>query len=81
MIHIRLCGPVTDKNFFTRSICGNKTTFFDLMLWFFKYAKYSLKRRHCPVIFLKIFKMTLANYFVKSARFRSYSGPHFSRMY
>ena len=28
MIHIRLIGLVSDKKLFTRSISGNKTTFF-----------------------------------------------------
>ena len=30
-MHIRLCGWVSDKNIFTRPICGNKTTFFGPM--------------------------------------------------
>ena len=29
--HIRLCGRVSDKYFFTRSFFGNKTTFFGLV--------------------------------------------------
>ena len=28
LIHIQLCRPVTDKKIFTRTIFGNKTTFF-----------------------------------------------------
>ena len=28
LIHIRLCRHVSNKKFFTRPICGNKTTFF-----------------------------------------------------
>ena len=33
-MHIRLCGWVSDKNFFIRSISGNKTTFcFGLTKW------------------------------------------------
>ena len=28
LIHVGLCGRVSDKNFFTRPISGNKTTFF-----------------------------------------------------
>ena len=28
LIHIRLCGRVSDKKKFTQSISGNKTTFF-----------------------------------------------------
>ena len=28
LMHIQLCGWVSDKNIFTRPICGNKTTFF-----------------------------------------------------
>ena len=31
LMHIRLCRRVSDKNFFTRPISGNKTTFFDTL--------------------------------------------------
>ena len=31
LIHIRLCGRVSDKKIFIRLISGNKTTFFDLI--------------------------------------------------
>ena len=33
LIHIRLCGQVSDKKYFTRRFSGNKTTFFGLSVW------------------------------------------------
>ena len=33
LIHIQLYGRVSDKNFFTLPISGNKTTFFGLIVW------------------------------------------------
>ena len=32
LMHIRLCERLDDKNFFTRPVSGNKTTFFGLIL-------------------------------------------------
>ena len=32
LIHIRLCGRVSNKKIFTRPICRNKTTFFGLSI-------------------------------------------------
>ena len=33
LVHIQLCGRVSDKNFFTLPISWNKTTFFGLSVW------------------------------------------------
>ena len=51
LIHIRLCCRVSDKNFFTRPISGNKTTSFLALGWFVKsYVEQLLLKKFCKIL-------------------------------
>ena len=65
LLHIRLCGRVSDKEIFTRPISGNKITFFGLRSSFVPYPilkrLFGFKDTRIPIRNTPIFSLYLGS--------------------